>query len=286
MLLRPLPGVDRRNLRTALREVKTAAFNARGAGGTTTDRYNAYMRWANDASRALSLLVSSDDLDRLVRTQAFWQLQAVPTTVSQAVGALVDAELDERVRVLEQATEFVERQIQRWSTLGAFVVADTSVFIEHPNKLEELDLAELLQVRKEPIHLLVPIIVVDELDGLKQASRARARWRARYTLAVLDRLFSTGGAPARLRSADFSAPDTGGTPRVEVTVEIVLDPPGHTRLPIADDEIVDRALAIETLAARRLQLVTFDTGQATRARAAGLHVVKLTDPPVGDEPEK
>jgi hypothetical protein len=40
----------------------------------------------------------------------------------------------------------------------------------------------------------VPIVIVDELDGLKRNDKDHTRWRAGYTLAVLDRLFaSTGG---------------------------------------------------------------------------------------------
>ena len=34
--------------------------------------------------------------------------------------------------------------------------------------------------------MLVPIIVIDELDGLKRSSKTR--WRAGYTLAVIDKL--------------------------------------------------------------------------------------------------
>jgi hypothetical protein len=69
-----------------------------------------------------------------------------------------------------------------------------------------------------------------------------------------------------------------------VTIEIVFDPPGHVRLPIGDDEIVDRCLAIEPLAGRKVTLLTYDTGQSTRARAAGLAVKKLTTP-IGEEPQ-
>ena len=57
------------------------------------------------------------------------------------------------------------------------------------------------------------------------------------------------------------------------------------RLPIDDDEIIDRALAIETLADGKVTLLTYDTGQFTRARNAGLQVVKLNQE-VGDEPGK
>lgn len=64
-----------------------------------------------------------------------------------------------------------------------------------------------------------------------------------------------------------------------MTVELLFDPPGHRRLPINDDELVDRALAVQSLAGR----VTFDTGQASRARAAGLQVVKRKPEPSRQE---
>ena len=56
---------------------------------------------------------------------------------------------------------------------------------------------------------------------------------------------------------------------------MLYDPPGHARLPINDDEIVDRALTVQLLAGRPVRLLTYDTGQAMRARAAGLTAVKL-----------
>jgi hypothetical protein len=61
-------------------------------------------------------------------------------------------------------------------------------------------------------------------------------------------------------------------------MEIVFDPPGHVRLPIGDDEIIDRIVAVVPLAERKVTLFTYDTGQATRGRAAGLQVRKLVKP--------
>jgi len=124
----------------------------------------------------------------------------------------------------------------------------------------------------------VPIAVVDELDGLKKSKDKHVRWRARHTLAVLDRVFATSPWPALLVPEDFSALGTGGLPRGQVTIELVFDPPGHVRLPITDDEIIDRALAIQPLAGRQVTLLTYDTGQSTRARNAGLRATKLTQP--------
>ena len=71
-------------------------------------------------------------------------------------------------------------------------------------------------------------------------------------------------------------PGPDGLTRGEVTIELVFDPPGYVRLPGNDDEIIDRALAVEPLADHKVTLLTYDTGQSTRARNAGLRVVKLS----------
>ena len=44
--------------------------------------------------------------------------------------------------------------------------------------------------------MLVPIVIVDELDRLKESKDKWVRWRAGYTLAVLDRLFADGAGRA------------------------------------------------------------------------------------------
>jgi len=61
--------------------------------------------------------------------------------------------------------------------------------------------------------------------------------------------------------------------RSAVDMEILYDPPGHVRLPVNGDEIVDRTLAAGPLAGKAVTLVTFDTGQAFRAREADLSAV-------------
>ena len=156
-----------------------------------------------------------------------------------------------------------------------FVVLDTSVYINHPEKFEEMDFARMIGVCEEPIHILVPIVIVDELDGLKHNGRDKARWRAGYTLAILDRVLQNPTAQARLRDQDFSTPRSGGIPRGEITIELVFDQPGHVRLPINDDEIIDRVVAIQPLAGRDITVVTFDTGFSMRARQAGLVAINL-----------
>lgn len=85
---------------------------------------------------------------------------------------------------------------------------------------------------------MVPIAVIDELDGLKRSSDQHVRGRASRALRAMTKVMGPGSLAGRLSEADFSPIDSGGIPRGEVTVQVLLDPPGHRRLPIADDEIV------------------------------------------------
>jgi rRNA-processing protein FCF1 len=282
MLIRPLPGADRDSLLKNLENLHMEVGNIRSHGHTQLDLYNSYLSWVNESVRMLRHHVSPEDLERLVLTKRCWLLQSMAGSAVGPLAVLVETEIDDRLTVLNDARGSLEEQIKRWSRPGWFVVADTTVFCQAA-KLEKLDLGEILGSRHDPVHLLVPMVIVDELDRLKQSSKKDLRWRAQYTLAVLDRVLSGASKTARLQDEDFSALDTGEIPRGEVTVEIVPDPPGHARLPINDDEIIDRALAIQSLSGRNVTLLTYDTGQNHRARDVGLKVKKLTEP-IGEEP--
>jgi len=71
-----------------------------------------------------------------------------------------------------------------------------------------------------PVRVLMPIVVVDELDGLKKSKDTDTRRRVAYTLAVLDRVLATSGGAA-MTGTVIPADQGGGC-----TVEIVFDPPG------------------------------------------------------------
>ena len=279
MLISLMPGASRDAALQGLRQASNDLVNASGR----KDRVLAYLQWVNSTLGTLRHLIRPGDLEALLLTRRYWTLVSMPSSPpnyagpATAVYELLNMELDERRLAFDDALRELEVQIKRWSRPGMFVLPDTSMFIRHPDKLEDWDLAPLLPVGENPIHILVPILVVDELDGLKDRGQNEVRGRARYTLAVLDRLVGTAVGPGQLKAADRSAleQNTGGFPRGEVTIEIVLDPPGHARLPINDDEIVERATAAAGLAGRPITLITYDTGQSMRARSAGLNALKL-----------
>jgi hypothetical protein len=224
-------------------------------------------------------LVLTRGYDRLLA--AAGSLTGEDIGTQRVLNGLVSGEIQQRLQVLDEAILDLDSQGRRWPQGTVYAVADTSFYIEHDSELRETDFAPLLPGAwlDMPVTIIVPIIVLDELDGLKQRGGApHVKWRASYTLGVFEDIFTKAGAQAILRQP---APD--GT-RGPVLMDILYDPPRHERLPINDDEIIDRALAAQSNAGSPVTVLTYDTSQAARARHAGVAVKKLTKP-LGDEPE-
>jgi hypothetical protein len=85
----------------------------------------------------------------------------------------------------------------RWHQIGEYLVVDTGVFITHEQKLEDLDLAALIGVHDRPIRVLLPMVVLDELDGVK-ARKDHAGWRALYSLALIDKILDDATTMSRI----------------------------------------------------------------------------------------
>lgn len=288
MLISPRPGTDRNHLLESLRTVHTAAVNERGVGHPSAyHRLLNYLEWAVYSTRLLHNQVSAEDLAALVLTKRHDTLldgvgHLAGTDQQRLVNLLVDQELAERAETLEAAIHLLQSLMTRWDGPEWFVVADSSFYIQNPVMLKDVDLHHVLDLRpSEHIRLLFPITVVDELDGLKEAGKQRPRWRAAHTLGLLDGTLN-GSLSGILRRAGR---DESEEFRGQISLEIVLDPPGHVRLALPDDEIIDRAVAIQSLAGRPVYLLTCDTSQHTRGRAAGLHVTKVPTKDPGQEPD-
>lgn len=273
----PLPGRTGQEVLDALRTIHTSLANPLGDDVTT--RVTAYVRWAAEATRQLRYLIRSEDLERLILTTGYRTILTLPHESAAVTNAVLDTEVQLRLGELNDTIGRLRACIDRWRGDGVLVVLDTCVYLHAPEKFEDLDIAAAIAVTEDPILLLIPIVVVDELDNLKKSPNNNIRWRAGYSVSFLDRMLRGGvGLTGLLREEDFTALSDGGIPRGAVNGEVVLDPVGHVRLPIADDEIIDRAATIQRIAGRDVHVVTYDTGLAMRARAAGLTVHQLAQP--------
>ncbi|MBC6461457.1 PIN domain-containing protein [Actinomadura sp. HBU206391] len=278
MLLRLLPGATPASVLEPLQRTRTDVGNlSTGHFGGPVDRREAYLHWANESVRALRSALPSAEQNRLIMTSAFWHIQSMATPLANATTSTINTEVQARKTELDALYIALQDQISRWESVR-IAIPDTSMFIRH-DKVEEWDLAPLLQLAEgEPLHIVIPMAVVDELDRLKEASKKETRWRARYSTAVLDRVLPDPTQTGVLREQGYE-PGRGC-----VTVEVLLDPPGHVRLPGDDDEIVDQAYSVNGLATQPVTVLTYDTGQSMRARARTLSCKKLPDPPHGEEP--
>lgn len=198
MLVTPRPGVTQKHLLDTLQGVHTDAFNLRGGAGAKSayQRMLDYLDWTGNAARMLGDLISHADLNRLVLTDRYRLLLAGVGTmtstereVQRVVNGLVSLELEERVAALDAAIKTLQSLATRWSRVGDFVLPDTSFYINHEQKLREADLATVAGTAGTMAHVLVPIVIVDELDKLKESKDRHVRWRAGHTLGILDEVF-------------------------------------------------------------------------------------------------
>lgn len=283
--IRLLPGARRDDLRQVLWDEEVNIGNVQGGGHKPLARYLKYMEWANLASRRLRPLVAPEEIDRLVLTKMYWALQAMASTPElKVVTDLVDTEIASRIHDLREEKEAIDRMAKRWGPVGAIALPDTTFYLHHPIKMEDWELAPFLGMREEPLVVLTPMVVIDELDRLKESKINEVRWRAGYALAVIDRVVGEKVEVGVLKPDNLVPEDGKSKPRGVVELEILFDPAGHSRLPIEDDEIVDRGLAIQGVAERSVTILTYDTGQSTRARRAGLkaHRFRQADETGGD----
>lgn len=271
----PLPGVAAEHLLTALQQEAINLVNLHSAPGTGVDRFNAYLRWSNEALVRLSLMVRARDLNRLITTPRYWTLQAMdPSFRLLSLAGFVDLEVTDRLREFEAARDRLLAELARWRNRpGRLVIADTNVFLHSERYFDEIRWDEIAG-GQFGVHLIIPMLIIDELDAAKRTAGGKkvsaggdetVRTRARVTLKRIDQ---------RLRPGTITTLRPGlGQNAAPVSAEVLLDEPGHARLPHADDELVDRAVGLQHLAGRDVHIVTNDLGMKFRAEAAGLNVV-------------
>jgi PIN domain len=116
-----------------------------------------------------------------------------------------------------------------------------------------------------PVRLVVPVLVVEELDELKRG-RDRARDRARSVLRRLWELNSDGKRAAMI---------PGSRP---VTIEVLADDSWHMRRPVNDNEIIERALFVGEVTNRHVILAAADYSMLYQASSAGLRTALVDRP--------
>lgn len=247
-----------------------AFTNVRGGNSQAIDMYNAYLRAAGDQVRMLSSVLPAVDLNRVLTTPRYWMLHSIdPAGKASTLASLMSLELDEKIRLLEEAADSLKRDSSTFGQADLIVVPDTNVLLHHDQSVASVPWASLAPTDSRHIVVAVPILVVDELDRAKRRGDRTengletVRTRARRTIATLEGWFADGRS--------YTLPDS--TPVIEFV--LVLDDPMRPRLADADYEIIDNAHTIADVAGRRVVIASGDAGMRLRARAAGVEAMEL-----------
>lgn len=276
MTMRLQPGARPRDAASELERQAVAAANVLGIASTSEEMLRTYVRWAIEAERMLRGHFVAADVAEQLHTPRYWSLQGPMPGSRDVVPLQVEAEVaDQCERLGRERARLTEGQ-SRWRT-GCLLVPDTSALIHGP-KLWEWDPAADLELRDAEVRIVLPILVMDELDGLKESSKQHTRHRARETLKwIAEKMGAFQWALIREGGIERSGDEVTRV-RGDVYLDVFVDEPSHSRLPLADDEIVDRANFVASIAGRQVTLVTNDVGQAYRARRSGLKVFDVQDP--------
>jgi hypothetical protein len=258
-----LRNPDVGNAINTVKRVQMELDNAANRGNSAIDRADNFLTWCDQHARSQlgNYFPKTEEIFAEVDT-SYNRIAFAPAMSERRLNGLLNQEfrswadrLDRLLAELTATNLFLQHP-------GKLVVLDTSAFMEGPPFLTYpwTEIAPPpLGAAPPHVRLIVPIVVIGELDDLMHHRDGERRKRARDTFKALWALHGTNPtAPAPL-------PD-----QQAVTVEVMLDGDWHQRRPNNDAEIIDQALIVRELTGRDVLLATGDGPMLYRAGAAGL----------------
>lgn len=254
--MRLRPGVTALRVLESLRSLDTELGNI-----LPSEIPDSYLKWVENAEVQLRNLFADDTLaDGLLSQRYFHIRQLIPNSVQARRWPLVDAEralqksrLDQTVSELKTYAALAERP-------GHPLVLDTHVFL-HYTLFHDVDWVKEFEC--EHARLIVPLIVLDELDDKTFSHNKRLARRADKVLRAFDGFLETMAA------------DGVSEVRKGVTVEILGDDVSHQRRTNSDSEIIDRAQFFHQVIEKPVTMVTGDRGLRVRSKARSIQVVMM-----------
>ncbi len=246
------------------RDLANEAGNARS--GTMYERY---VTWTENAERMLGSIAEPDVVADLVHTTRYWTLRTV-SAETHRLPAMVDAELEDRQRAFSRAEAALRTERHRWrSEAATLVVVDTNIFLQEDRQIHAVDWLTVTNSRPG-VRLVVPLVVVHELDRLKRQGNATTAKLARQAIRWL--------AATIPSDPSWHSDLLSGEKHRGVTIEVVVHE-GPTRPDDADGLIIHYAQQLKVISGLVVKLVTRDLGMQLRARALGVEALLLDTAP-------
>lgn len=267
----PMPGTD---LSSAIRVLKDQSERLGNLAGTSAEeRLNSYHAWASQASDQLRYSFDLEQVEYLLNTQRHDFLIGKAWADNQLlINTSITAEQADRGRVFKAALEGLEAIEASCKKMpSVLLIPDTNIYLHQDQYFHEIDWRGVAETSDE-VRLLVPMAVMREIDKLKRAAGNKT---VSFTNkeAVRDRARL---ASKRIRES-FDDPESVPELAPRVTMELLMDPRGHRAIEDTDSEIIDRALALQTMVGRNVSIVTSDGNMQFGAHVAGLGAILLPD---------
>lgn len=266
----PLPKTDLANVIKVL-EVQAQSL-ANLPGTKAYERLSGYQNWASQASSQLRHAFDLSQVESLIDTKRHDFLFNMFGGPEPLINHSISAEREDRARVFGAALDELKNvQASCENMPKALLVPDTNIYLHHDTPFHELDWRKIAET-PDQVRVLIPMAVMRELDKAKRTPGGKTV-SFKNKEAVRDR--------ARLASkyirTSFGHPEDIPEVAPGVTMELLMDPRGHRPIGDPDSEIIDRSLALQTMAGRRVSVVTSDGNMQFGAHVAGLGAILLDD---------
>jgi hypothetical protein len=251
-----------------VRQVKDQLSNASVEGNTAGARRDAFLTWCDNwGTPQLGNHFPPTEALFAELSESYHRMVMAPPGPERQLNGLINRECREWDSRLARLATGIEGRIAFLLRSGHLVVLDTSALMEGVFFADYDWHALDGSLREGPIRLILPSLVVEELDDLKRHRDGRQKAQARKVLSKLWDLHRTN--PAEAAALPGSR---------DVTIEVLLDGDWHQRRPNNDGEIIDQAVAIGELAGRSVILAAGDYTQLYRAAPGGLTAVLMPRP--------
>ncbi len=221
-----------------------------------------YTEWTADISRRIHEVVDDPAIAARPRGETYFIIIG-SDPAAQRTTSMLNTELQELTRFfMDCANELRLQKEQFRGHTGRSLVLDTNDFLHY----QRFDKIPWTAIYGKGTRLVIPHVVVDEIDSKSYGEGGKIQKRARGVYRVLE------GYMNQIESHGYATLTDGAT------LEILADDLGHRRLPNNDDEIVARASFLQqAISPYKVTVISRDLGMRTRARIRRLGAQKLSD---------
>lgn len=261
-----LPGASPEQVLAVMRQLHIDLGNRRGGSPgpwpVITAR-DGYLSVIETAEAQLRNCFAGDAWLRQLHSERYWDIRAL-TEFSARPFPLIGSEVETQLAWSEGIIAELGRLIHEDAAAdltAARAVLDTNVHL-HFKPFTDIDWCS--ELRRATVRLIVPMVVLEELDNQKNGGREKLRPRAAKRLALMRTVLAGHErGPVEIRKG--------------VNLEVVIDPPDHVRQPNTDEEIIGVAQGLASRRGGPVVLVTGDYSMQLRAETRGLIVAELSD---------